>query len=69
MKRCTGCDVTKPTSEFYDSSDGGLMSRCKECWKAQVRKHRRESERPREYDRERAKESERKAHSRLKAIP
>jgi hypothetical protein len=40
----------------------GLLSVCKECHKANVRRHRRESPRPREYDRERAKLPARRKH-------
>lgn len=34
-KKCTGCGVVKPVSEFYarvDHSPGGTISKCKACY-------------------------------------
>jgi hypothetical protein len=45
---CKKCNTDKPESEFYSSN----KTRCKECIKASVNKHRAENlERVREYDR------------------
>ena len=36
MKTCKGCNITKPTSEYYkhNSNNDGLNGKCKECIKA-----------------------------------
>lgn len=54
---CTRCDQEKQPESFYahPASKSGLMSICKECHKASVRKNRREkAEYYKEYDRDRA---------------
>src|SRR5574337_1097063 len=33
MKKCTGCGIEKPLSDFYDHSRGGKRARCVACYK------------------------------------
>ncbi len=50
---CKVCEVTKPASEYY----AGMRSKCKECHKAAMRKHRDDNiEAKRAYDRRRFQE-------------
>ena len=54
-KSCKTCGSVKPLSEFYahDRMADGYLSFCKECVKARVKKHRRDHDSVREYDRAR----------------
>lgn len=54
-KVCITCKAAKPLADFYahPAMKDGVLSRCKECHKAAVRLHRRQSDRVREYDRKR----------------
>jgi hypothetical protein len=63
MKRCFKCGLTKPLGEFYPHKQmrDGHLNKCRECARRDVRQHRQQSERVREYDRERAKLPHRKA--------
>jgi len=62
VKRCFKCLVEKPLSEFYrhHMMADGHLSKCKECARADVGRHRRAHlEEVREYDRRRASEPHR----------
>ena len=59
QKTCKDCGSVKSHDDFY-----GIQGECKECTKTRVKKHRRENESVREYDRVRAKLPHRKAHAR-----
>lgn len=56
MKTCFKCGVEKPLDEFYAhrAMADGHLGKCKTCAKLDVRTHRATTNRPREYDRERA---------------
>lgn len=62
MKKCFKCGLKKDRSEFYQHPQmaDGLLGKCKECTKKDVKKDREESEHAREYDRIRAKTKTRK---------
>lgn len=64
MKKCRACLEEKPGDAFYPYNQG----RCKACLCEQVKRHRRESDYVREYDRERAKSPERRAANRATVI-
>ena len=59
MKKCFKCEKAKPLADFYKHKmmADGHLGKCKECAKRDVRKHRRETEGPREYDRKRYREN------------
>lgn len=66
MKRCFKCLCEKPMDEFYKHAamGDGRLGKCKDCTKADVKKHRQEEwERVRAYDRLRASQPHRKAAS------
>ena len=66
MKTCFKCQQSLPRSEFYKHARmaDGLLGKCKECTRADARKHRAQNiERIREYDRRRAKAPHRRALS------
>lgn len=57
MKKCFKCGIVKPLSEFYKHSamSAGVLSKCKECTKADVRRnYRANREYYREYEKGRA---------------
>lgn len=62
MKKCFKCGIKKNESDFYAHPQmaDGLLGKCKDCTKKDVKKDREESERAREYDRARSKTKERK---------
>ena len=41
IRTCTGCDETKPLTEFYKQKNGkhGRYALCKVCWKDKTFKH------------------------------
>jgi 5-methylcytosine-specific restriction endonuclease McrA len=43
MKKCSKCDIEKPTSEFYkvNQNKDGLAGFCKSCWKGTVNRDKR----------------------------
>lgn len=53
MKVCFKCRVLKPYTDFYKHSGmvDGHLSKCKQCTKQDVKKHRKENDSVREYDR------------------
>ena len=55
MKVCFKCEAEKPLAEYYKhpKMGDGHLNKCKECTKRDVRKHRRENDSVREYDRAR----------------
>jgi len=55
VKACRRCGIEKPLDEFYvhPMMLDGHLNFCKPCVKARVRKHRRENDSVREYDRTR----------------
>lgn len=59
QKTCFKCGVSKPRSEFYAHPNmaDGLLGKCKECTKTDVRKRRRENPAVQAYDRERGSRS------------
>ena len=65
-KTCKSCGQVKAPAEFYPHPEmaDGRLSHCKECQKAKAREWRRASLTVREYDRERSKTPQRRAHSR-----
>lgn len=70
MKRCFKCGEDKPLDEFYrhPRMADGHFNKCKDCAKTDTREHRRVSERPREYDRERNHRPERRGRWEEKRI-
>jgi hypothetical protein len=62
MKTCFKCNKEKENSEFYKHPQmgDGLLGKCKECAKKDIKTNRETSDRPREYDRERSKTTKRK---------
>lgn len=54
-KTCFKCEAEKPLTEYYKHKmmADGLLGKCKECTKQDVKKHRRENDSVREYDRQR----------------
>ncbi|MBA3775686.1 MAG: hypothetical protein H0X11_04480 [Betaproteobacteria bacterium] len=68
-KTCFKCGEAKPRAEFYRHAmmADGLLGKCKDCTRADVRSHRNENlTRVREYDRERCKEVGRRMAMRQK---
>lgn len=65
MKRCFKCGIDKPREEFYrhPQMGDGLLGKCKDCAKLDMRVDRATKPRVRAYDRERAKQPHRKALS------
>lgn len=66
-KQCFKCKAEKPRSEFYAHRmmADGLLGKCKECTKADVKKHRQENHaRICEYDRVRSRRPERRRSER-----
>lgn len=63
MKRCFKCGTEKPRSEFYrhPQMGDGLLGKCKDCTKQDMRVDRATKPRVREYDRERSKQPHRAA--------
>jgi hypothetical protein len=64
VKACFKCGETKPLSDFYRHRmmGDGHLNKCKDCTRKDVRNHRQDnSERVREYDRERSKLPHRRA--------
>lgn len=55
MKTCFKCRKIKPLSDYYrhPKTADGHLNKCKECPKEDMRRHRRESNAPREYDKRR----------------
>jgi len=66
-KECFKCGEVKLLTEFYKHKgmSDGRLNKCKECAKADVRRHRRENDSVREYDRLRSKRPERKSAARI----
>lgn len=64
MKKCFKCGIEKDNSEFYThpQTGDGLLGKCKDCTKKDVKQNRKESEHSREYDRDRAKRPDRKKY-------
>ena len=66
MKRCFKCFCEKPLEDFYKHAamKDGRLGKCKECTKADVKKHRQDNwEAVRAYDRLRASQTHRVALS------
>ena len=64
MKTCFKCLIGKPLEAFYKHSmmADGHLNKCKECTKADVKRHRQENwERVRAYDKMRASQPHRRA--------
>jgi hypothetical protein len=61
LKTCFKCGAEKPCTEFYKHPQmgDGLLGKCIECTKHDVRAHRAANDSVREYDRSRAKKPER----------
>lgn len=61
QKICFKCGTLKPLSMFYKHKrmGDGHLNKCIECAKKDVRKHRKENDSVREYDRKRAKQPHR----------
>jgi len=61
-KICFKCKIEKPLSDFYEHSQmgDGHLGKCKDCAKQDAALNRINNPRVREYDRERAKNPERK---------
>ena len=57
LKRCFKCGTEKPRTEFYRHPEmaDGLLGKCKDCTKLDMRIDRDTKPRVRQYDRERAK--------------
>ena len=55
QKKCFKCETFKDLSEFYKHKMmlDGHLNKCKDCAKFDVRKHRKENDSVREYDRKR----------------
>jgi len=61
MKRCFKCGIEKPRSEFYRHPQmaDGLLGKCKDCTKRDVKTDRRTSPNARIYDRNRSSQPHR----------
>ncbi len=66
MKTCFKCGITKERSDFYRHPQmaDGLLGKCKECAKRDVRIDRATSPNAREYDAKRSKDPGRRKYSR-----
>ena|SRR3974390_334391 len=66
LKQCKGCLLRLPIEKFYrhQRMEDGHLNFCKDCVKKRIRKHRRDNDHVREYDRERGKLPYRRALSR-----
>jgi hypothetical protein len=62
VKICRGCSLLKPSGDFYRTAKGGPMHICKECHKGRMKHRRLTNPYVQEYDRQRSKMPERKAH-------
>lgn len=69
LKTCFKCGETKERTEFYKHKmmGDGLLGKCKECTKADVRAHRAANDSVREYDRKRSKLPARREYDRQRA--
>lgn len=65
MKNCIECKILKPLGEFYAHPQmaDGCLGICKECHRRRMTQRRRSNPSVQEYDRNRAKTTERKKHA------